>query len=350
MSIILFFIVLAILILSHEFGHFIVAKKSGIRVDEFGFGFPPRIFKFKKKETIYSINLFPIGGFVKIYGEEGQDKSDPRSFASKPAKIKALVISAGVLFNLLLAWFLITGGYIIGTPMSVSSVPPGAEIKDPKIFILQVQEGTSAELAGLKMGDQLIDFKSVKEVQDFINKNKGQKTDIRYQRGKDIFVVSVTPSANPEEGKGALGIAMDEIGIVKLPWHRSFWEGVKTTYELIITVATAIFYFFYDLIRGLAGIEQVIGPVGIVGTTGTVAKLGFSYLLNFIALLSINLAIINFIPFPALDGGRLLFLLIEKVKGSPLNPKFSNIAHSIGLIILLILMATITYKDILKLI
>lgn len=350
MSIILFIAVLAILILSHEFGHFIVAKKTGVRVDEFGFGFPPRLFKFKKGETVYSINLFPFGGFVKIYGEEGQKVDDIASFASKSSGIKAIIIAAGVLFNLILAWFLITSGYILGTPVSSSAVPQGAEIKDIKIIILQIQESTPAQSIGLRMGDQLVGFNTVKEVQDFINQNKGQEIEIRYKRGKDIFVASAVPSVSPEKGKGALGIIMDEVGIIKLPWYKSIWEGLKTTYELTIIISKALFSFISDAVKGMAGLEKVMGPVGIVGTTGTVAKLGFSYLLNFIALLSINLAIVNILPFPALDGGRLLFLLIEKIKGSPLNQRFSNISHTIGLILLLLLMLAITYKDVLRLI
>jgi len=145
MSLVLFFIVLAVLILSHEFGHFIAAKKSGIRVDEFGFGFPPRLFGFKKGGTDYSINLIPFGGFVKIHGEEGENAHDKTSFSSKSIGARALVIAAGVIFNIILAWFLISAGYMAGMPTSSGTVPAGAEINNKKVIILEVQENSPAK-------------------------------------------------------------------------------------------------------------------------------------------------------------------------------------------------------------
>ncbi|MEW5907635.1 MAG: RIP metalloprotease RseP [Patescibacteria group bacterium] len=350
MSIILFVFILALLILSHEFGHFIIAKKSGVRVDEFGFGFPPRLLKFKKGETIYSINLIPFGGFVKIYGEEGAEKQDPRSFASKPISIRALVIAAGVIFNIFLGWILISSGYMVGLPTSVSSAPAGAEISERSIIILEVRNGTPAEIADLKAGDKILGFNSIEEFQSFVAENKGREVKLNYQRGEENFSAKITPRADPPQGQGSLGISLDEIGIVKIPWYRAVWEGAKVTYNLLITIAVSIYMFVANAIKGLAGFEQVLGPVGIVTVTGTVAKMGFAYILNFVALLSINLAIINILPFPSLDGGRLLFLAIEKIKGSPVNPKISGIIHSIGLALLLILMLAITYHDIMRLI
>lgn len=355
MSVIIFIAVLAVLILSHELGHFIVAKKSGVRVDEFAFGFPPRLFKFKKGETLYSINLLPIGGFVKIHGEDGDSghatsEMDPRSFTSKSFGIKAMIISAGVIFNIFLAWFLISLGFMVGLPTSASAVPPGAEIKDVSVVILQVQEDSVAQKAGLQMGDRLIDFKTVEDARNFILANKGKEIEIKYKREDEILNVLAVPDPNPQEGKGALGILMDEVGALKLPFCRAVWEGLKTTINLTIAISIAIGQFIYDAFRGLAGFEQVSGPVGIATAAGSAANLGFAYLLSFIALLSVNLAVLNIIPFPALDGGRLLFLLIEKIKGSPVSYKVSSIVHTIGLIVLLLLMLSITYKDILKLI
>ncbi len=350
MSVILFIVVLAVLILAHEFGHFIVAKKSGMRVDEFGIGFPPRLLKFKRGETLYSINLIPFGGFVKIHGEEGQEKNDPRSFASKSISVRSAVIAAGVIFNIILAWILISAGFMIGMPTSVSSVPAGAQITDKKVVILDVQKNSPAESAGLKSGDRLAGFDSVGAAQKFISENKRQEIELKYQRGNENFSAKLIPRLNPPEGQGAIGIMMDDIGVVSVPWYRAVWEGLKLTCQLAIAIAAAIFNFIIDAIKGISGMDQILGPVGIVTVTGTVAKLGLAYVLNFMAILSINLAIINIIPFPALDGGRLLFLLIEKIKGSPISPKVSGIAHGIGLAILLILMLAITYKDILRLV
>lgn len=353
MSFLLFLLVLGVLILSHEFGHFLVAKKNGIKVEEFAFGFPPRLFKFKKGETVYSINLIPFGGFVKIYGQDDSGKpessQDPRSFASKSGLVKAGVLLAGVFFNLLLAWLLISLGLIVGLPTSVSSVPPQAEIKDVRIAIIDVARNSPAENAGLKAGDELIAFSTIEEFQNFIANNKGKEMEIRYQRGEEIFSAKLVPRISPPVGQGAIGVAMDMVGILKLPWYSASWEGLKMTCNLTISIAWTIFSFIASAFRGLVGLEGVMGPIGIVGATGTVAKLGFSYLLGFIALLSINLAILNIIPFPALDGGRLLFLLIEKIKGSPINPRFSSIVHGVGMALLLILMLAITYRDILRL-
>ncbi|TSD02479.1 MAG: regulator of sigma E protease, partial [Parcubacteria group bacterium Athens0714_24] len=162
--------------------------------------------------------------------------------------------------------------------------------------------------------------------------------------------VKLVPRKNPPQGQGAIGIAMDEAGTLKLPWYKALPYAAKFTYQLTIAIAVATYSFIVDAFRGLAGFDQVMGPVGIAGATGAAAKMGFSYLLGFISMLSINLAIINILPFPALDGGRILFLLIEKIKGSPVSERFSSIAHAVGLALLLVLMLAITYRDILRLI
>lgn len=354
MSIILFFAVLAVLILSHEFGHFIVAKKNGIRVDEFGFGFPPRLFKFQKGETIYSVNLIPFGGFVKIYGEDGStslpQEADSRSFASKSIGVRAMVIAAGVIFNLILAWLLFSSGLIMGLPASTSAFPGAKEVKNIKVTIIEVAKNSPAESGGLKPSDEILGFSKIEDVKNFIDQNKGREIEIKYKRGEEVYFAKVAPRENPPLDQGAIGIAMDEVGVVRLPWYQAPWEGLKMTFKMTVSITVAIFYFIINVVKGLAGLEGMVGPVGIVSVTGAAAKLGFAYLLSFTAFLSINLAVINIIPFPALDGGRLLFLMIEKIKGSAVSPRFSSITHSIGLILLLILMFAITYRDILKLI
>ena len=349
MTIILFLITLAILILSREFGHFIVAKKSGVRVDEFGFGFPPNIAKFKKGETTYSLNLIPFGGFVKIHGEEGQDAQDTRSFGSKPIWTRSLIISAGVIFNIALAWILITAGFFVGMPVGVSSAPKGAEIKNQKVVILQIAKNSPAETAGILAGDELIGFSQVEEVSNFINQNAGKEIEIKYKRNGEILSANITPRVNPPKGEGAIGIAMDGVGTVKLPIHRAIIEGAVMTYNIVIGTAVSLFGFVVGAIKGTVGLSAISGPIGIAGIAGSAAKFGFVYFLSFIAFLSINLAIINILPFPALDGGRLLFLLIEKIKGSPVSPKISSVVHGAGMAILLTLMLVITYRDILKL-
>lgn len=349
MSIILFLIVLAVLILSHELGHFLIAKKSGVRVDEFGFGFPPKIAKFKKGETAYSLNLIPFGGFVKIHGEEGGGADDPRSFGSKPIWTRSLIISAGVIFNVALAWILIIAGFSLGMPVGVSSAPKGAEIKNQKVVILEVAKNSPAESAGILAGDELAGFLRVDDARNFINQNAGKEIEIKYKRNTETLSAKLTPRTNPPAGEGAIGIAMDEIGTVKLPIYKAVVEGTKMTYNVIVGTAVSLFYFVIGAIKGTVGLGAIAGPVGIAGIAGSAAKFGFVYFLSFIAFLSVNLAIINILPFPALDGGRLLFLLIEKIKGSPVSPKISSVVHGAGMAILLTLMLMVTYRDILKL-
>ncbi len=378
MTIVIFIAVLAVLIFTHELGHFIFAKKAGLRVDEFGFGFPPRLFGAQRQKngkwrfilgrkkgdeadegnTIYSVNSIPLGGFVRIYGEEGGGSEDKRSFSGQPIYIRALVLIAGVFFNLLLAWPILTAVFMMGAPVSVESDISGGNFTEKGVMILQVQENTPAEEIGLETGDyllrlvasdnEILEVSSVKEVQGFISRHAGTEIQIEYLRGMGKKSVMAIPSLNPEEGKGHLGILMDKVGMLKLPFYKAVWEGLKTTVNLVGITAEAFADFFVDLFGERKMIAQVAGPVGIAGIVSGAAQSGFVYILQIVALLSINIALINFFPFPALDGGRLLFLLFELIKGKPISQKTSNIAHNMGFAILIILMLIITYRDILK--
>lgn len=336
MIVLLFVAVLAVLILSHELGHFIFAKFSGTKVEEFGLGFPPRIFGVKKGETIYSLNWIPFGGFVKIFGEDSKEKKSG-SFSSKPAYVRAMILAAGVFFNLLLAWILLSVVYTTGAPMPVDDNAAGA------VTILEVQPGSSAEGAGLVAGDKILGFNTTKEVQDFISANKGREIDLKFLRGKDEMVVVVTP--NP-----ILGIIMEKIGIVSLPAYKAVWEGAKDTVFLTVTITKLFGTLIVDIFKGGSLAGQVRGPVGIVGIVGDVAGIGFVYVVQFVALFSINLAVLNLIPFPALDGGRLLFLAIEAIRRKPINQKFFQWANAAGFAVLILLMLLVTYRDIIRLI
>ncbi len=359
MTIIIFFAILAVLILSHELGHFIFAKINKVRVEEFAFGFPPKIFSFRRGETVYSLNLIPFGGFVKIYGEEGQGREDKKSFSAKPLYIRAIILIAGVFFNLLLVWPLLTTSYLVGTPVSVENNDiSGGILSNKAVMIVQVQEKTPAEAAGLKAGDYLFSFTSgreilrisvPKEAQDFIVEHAGTEIKIDYLRGGKEFSVKATPLLNPEAGKGSLGIAMDYVADLKLPFYRAVWEGLKTTVNLIGVVGKAFVSFFIDIFSKREGLAQVGGPVRIFSIVADASQSGFIFILQLIALLSVNLALINIFPFPALDGGRLLFLLIEFFKGKPISQKTAAITNNIGFTILILLMLLITYRDILRL-
>jgi len=363
MSVLIFIIILVILILAHEFGHFIVAKRSGIRVDEFGIGFPPKIFGKKFRETEYSINWIPFGGFVKIFGEDmeeeaisGQDRE--RSLISKPKYIQVAVIAAGVFFNILLAWILISIGFMSGLPAPVS-MAEGGKMENAHLTVIAVGQDTPAEKADLRPGDHIIalatetaalqDEVTPDAVSLFISEYGDEQIAILYERAGESGTVFVSPEEGILEGRFAIGITMDTIGILTLPPHKAIWEGAKTT----IGLTEAIIVGFAGLIKGAfanggASLAAVTGPVGIIGLVGDASDFGFVYLLGFTAFISINLAIINLIPFPALDGGRLLFILIEAIKGTPIRPSVARAANTIGFLLLIILMLVVTYNDMVK--
>ena len=354
MSIILFLIVLAVLVLAHELGHFLVAKYAGVKVDEFGFGFPPKLFSVKRGETVYSINAIPFGGFVNMEGEDGtvDPQKFPRSFASKSALSKTFIIVAGVVFNLILAWFLIAVNLGIGMPTQTEIVPESERQNITKeIIITQIASESPASLAGIKTGDKILGYASVEDFQRFVKIHQGEDVKIYYNRdGKKNWVV-VNARKNPPSGQGALGVSLEESVFLKYPWYKTPLKSLVITSSFTWLTVKGLYGFIAGAISGAGGgFSEVVGPVGIVTMTGAVAKLSFSYLLGFTALLSINLAILNILPFPALDGGRLLFIIIEKIRKKPLNQKAVGWAHSIGFGLLIVLMLAVTYKDIARLI
>lgn len=353
----IFLAVIAVLVLSHEFGHFIFAKVRGVRVDEFGFGFPPRIFGMKFGETLYSINLLPFGGFVKIYGEDTTEAaSDPRNFASRSFSDRFWIIFAGVLMNMLLAYLLFTFGHILGLP-SVVDESNAAYAKDAVVRIVEVVPGSPAETSGIKLGDAIrsvaygtetLDVQNIQQVQDFIKSHTGRQILLTLEREQEELILAVTPRENPAPGEGAVGIAMLKTGIVKTPIWKAPWEGLKTTYYATRGVGEGLALFFGNLFRGIF-MEEVSGPVGIAQAAGQAGRLGFIYLLHLTALMSVNLALLNLLPIPALDGGRIFFLLIEKIRGTPLNIRVTQMVHAVGFVALIALMLLITYRDIAKL-
>lgn len=364
MSILIFIIILLVLVLAHEFGHFFTAKKFGIRVDEFGFGFPPRLFGFKKGDTEYTFNLLPIGGFVKIFGENPNDENNTdgsdkqRNFMHKPKYQQALVLVAGVLANFLLAWLLFSFGFISGLPTSVDSRYESGELIDVHLAVISVMPDSPAEKVGLKPGDRITSIKLGNDYTEYVNPEtvksfvaQGEELEIGYRRKQnntDNFL-KITPVLNPE-GIPMIGIAMDQVGIARLSFFRAFGAGLMLTVKAVLGTAQGLFNLILDGLRGKGNLASVTGPVGLVGVVGDAYDFGFVYLLSFAALISANLSIINLLPFPALDGGRLFFLLIEKIKGSPINPKIANVANLTGFVLLLLFMLLITYHDIVKLI
>lgn len=379
LTIITFIIVLSLLIFVHELGHFMTARKFGIRAEEFGFGFPPRAFGFYKNsqgkwkfvggnkqiedapDTIYSVNWIPLGGFVKIKGEDG-DSTDPDSFAGKPIWQRTAVLSAGVTMNILLAIILISIGLMVGTRQSSDSLDKGAIVIEQGgqgVQITEVISNSPAQKAGLVFGDivETINgqqFNDVESLKTFVNKNVGQELDYKVKRGSQTLDFKIKPEIIKETGAGGVGIALNQLSdteLVRYPWYLAIWYGIKQTLLLTWIILVAFYELIKNLIlgHGLNGAE-VAGPVGIAKMTGQVARLGFSYLLQFTAMLSINLAIINFLPIPALDGGRVLFLIIEKIKGRPVKRELEAIIHNVFFIILVTLMLFVAGREVIDLI
>jgi regulator of sigma E protease len=375
LTVLVFIIILGLLIFVHELGHFLVARRSGIRVDEFGFGFPPRIAgivrdkktgkinfilgsrRTRQENTVYSLNWIPLGGFVRIKGEEGGSENEPDSFSGKPAWTRIKVLAAGVLMNFLLGWILLSIVFMIGAPQAADSVQ--GDLRGQRIQISQVVEDSPADAAGLKIGDEISgcqsphprceeEFSSSSDLQEVVADFKGKELVLSAKRGKDIFSATVVPRADYPENQGPLGVSLVETVIVSFPWHEAIVKGLIATLSIIALIFSAIF----DIVRGLLGAEKVVvdiaGPVGIAYLTKQVTYLGLVYIMQFAALLSINLGIINGLPFPALDGGRIIFIAIEKIKGSPVSRKVENFMHTVGFALLIALMILVTFRDIIR--
>ncbi len=362
MTAIIFLIVLAILIFVHELGHFILARWNGIRVDEFKIGFGPRLISWGKGETKYGLNLIPFGGYVKIYGENpdedsisGADKD--RSFVNKNRFQQVSVLVAGVFFNFLFAWLLYSLVFMTG----ITATPDGFEkhadqFKNERIIITYVNVGSPADLAGLKVGDVIktIDSRvtpTVEAIQNSINSSQGKDIKLRYDRKGALEIeTSIVPVSGIVEDKYAIGIAMNKVVDMKLSFFESIYEGGYYTLFMMKETTLGLSDFFANIFKGTANFADVAGPIGIAGIVGDAADMGLTYLLMITALISINLGIINLLPFPALDGGRVLFVLIEGIIRRRIKPKYFNAVNTVGFILLMILMVVVTYKDVVKLI
>lgn len=358
MSVIIFLIVLGVLIFVHELGHFLVAKKSGIRVDEFAVGFPPQIFSFTKGGTKYALNLIPFGGYVKIYGENAEDESvDPNakdSFVNKNPWIQAAVLVAGVTFNIIFAWFLFLIVLMAGSPTIVDQTNRDF-IKDAKVTITEIHENSPAKTAGLKAGDKIISVNdisgsdvTVQKVQDIIATSKSP-VKFGIERINQKTEITINPVKGIVADKQAIGVGLEEIGNYSLPIHKAFLQSFVMTSNATQMIAVNLVQFLGKAVTGHASLNEVSGPVGIVGIVGEAASFGFIYLLSFTAFISINLAVLNVLPLPALDGGRLVMVLIEGVSKRKIKPSIVNWVNGIGFLVLILLMIVITVNDVIKL-
>ncbi len=346
-----------------------LARWNGIRVDAFKIGFGPKLFAWKRGETEYGLNLIPFGGFVKIHGENpdedsinGPDKE--RSFVHKNRWRQASVLVAGVLFNFLFACLL----YIIVFNIGVTATKDGFEkyakyFTNDRIMITDVGADSPAKKAGIMVGDVIDNIRvmsvtkpvdqlvTVQYIQNTIASSSGNNIQLFITRGGKHQSVDVTPMSGLNvAGKYAIGIAMQDVSDLKLPFFTSIYEGCHYTVVMIEGTAVGLYTFVTNIFRGTANFSDVTGPIGIAGIVGNAASLGITYLLMITALISINLGVINLIPFPALDGGRTLFVAIEGITRRRIPVKFFNIVNIVGFSLLMLLMVVVTFKDIMRLI
>lgn len=361
-TIIIFVLVLGVLVFVHELGHFLVARKSGMVVEEFGFGFPPRLVGLQKidkkwkiigvkapdpEHTVYSINWIPFGAFVRIRGENG-DSIDEKSFTRGKWWKRFSVLVAGVFMNVLMAWALFSLGLAIGVPAGdIAEVPKYATYNDVQARISDVRAGLPADRAGLLAGDAItavnsIPVKTPEEVQSIVANNAGKEITLNIKRGQELLQLKVTPENGLVEGRAVVGMQLALVGTLKYAWYYAPIAGVQVTAQQLAGIAKGL----YGLITAGVGIKDIAGPAKIAQYTGQAAKLGFGYLLQFSAFLSLNLAVLNILPFPALDGGRVLFLIIEKIRGRALNKNFEQWANAVGFLVLLLLVAVVTVNDV----
>lgn len=346
-TVISFLVIIFVLTLAHELGHFLTAKASKIRVDEFAIGFPPRLFSIKRGETAYSLNAIPLGGYVKMAGEEDPDVAG--SLASKNIAVRILVLSSGSLMNLLLPLLL----------FSIAFMVPHDVLNEP-VMVREVAPDSPAERAGIRPGDTILRvngqvINSRFDLARFVQLYLGKEMKILVEHDDGTTdLAPVTPRWQPPEGEGAIGIAFDvEAALANgtvTRQHEPFWRaipiGVRSCIQTLVIIKNGLF----SMISGTETLE-LTGPVGIAQITGEIARAGMSPLLEFAAFLSINFAIINIFPLPALDGGRIAFVLLEWVRrGKRIQPKTEGLIHMIGFALLMVFFVAITYQDIVRIV
>lgn len=358
-TILIFVLVLGVLVFVHELGHFLAAKRGGVRVDEFGFGFPPRIFGKKWRGTLYSLNWIPLGGFVKIKGVAGDDEQahsdtkDPDSFGSKSYSRKLLILFAGIGMNCVLAAFLFSIVYMVGFHTTPESIDSYAKVHSSELVIAQVIQDGPAQRAGLQAEDVVttVNGKNITTTdafQEIVESTQPSQTvtiEVMRDEQTQQFTVPVETIRNENKEFPGVGVGLQESVVVSYPWYMAIWNGITTTGKMIGLIFMALLGIFTTLFtQGSVG-ESVSGPVGIAVLTGQVAQLGITSLLQFMAVLSINLAIFNLLPIPALDGGRIIFVILEAIRRKPVDQRIEAIVHNVGFIVLLLLVVLVTLKD-----
>lgn len=344
MDLLIFLLTLSLLVFVHEAAHFLAAKRSGVEIDEFGFGLPPRLWGRKVGGTIYSLNLLPIGGFVRLKGESGEIMGfgDRGSFSRASRRNRSLIIVAGVLGNLLLAYFIFSLLFLVGYPGFSGHV-----------IVEEVNGGSPAETAGLKGGDvvRFVDGQVVKGVDELvavIDKKRGQSVGLVLERESQLVETEATPRLDPPSGQGPLGVRLGMKGGIAYEKPPIFLVPVRALVEVGRSLYLVVIGF-YSMIRTLLAFDVPQGVTGIVGIyklSSEAAGIDWRVFLQFVALLSVNLAVFNILPLPALDGGRLLFVFLEKIFRRRISAGIENAVNNLGLAFFILIFVLITLHDI----
>jgi len=353
--IVIAFLSLMGLIILHELGHFILAKKFGVKVEEFGIGYPPRIFGKKIGDTIYSLNLLPFGAFVKMPGEIG-DKDNKNSFSHQAVWKRAIIAFGGVLSFWVIAAILFSIVFSIGAQVVVDD-SQGGNIMNPKVQVAGISLDSPAEKAGLKVGDTirkiefngaLTEVSKVTDIQDFTNQHLGQELSLTIERGKETFFLKLTPRVSPPEGEGPVGISLVRTAIKSYPWYQAPWQGIVSTANMTVIIIQGYGQAIKNVIIGVPSGVQMTGPIGIFQMLSQAGQLGVAYFVQFVGMIAIYMAIFNFLPIPAVDGGKLMFLLIEAIRRKPIPEKVEQNITAVFFMALLLLMVFVTVKDIIR--
>ncbi|KKQ95259.1 MAG: Membrane-associated zinc metalloprotease [candidate division CPR2 bacterium GW2011_GWC1_39_9] len=352
-NILSFIFVFGLIVFVHEFGHFFMARRAGCRIDEFGFGFGPKLFGWKKGETKYAIKLFPIGGYVKIYGEEGgEDTNNPKSFASKTPLQKFSILIAGVTMNFILAIVILTGIFIVGfKPLIPQNYNLPGIIDNQKVLIQGVAESSPAQKAGIEGGWEVKSVNGKKAGNSLVfagmvNEKVGQPIDIVLQKDGQTKEFRIIPERDDKIYK--IGVYLEDSGTIRAPFYLAPVDAIIWSWDLGKLTIVGFYQFFEQLFTSFSVAENVTGPVGIYKATGAIAYMGFDYLMQFTAIISLTLAIMNLLPIPALDGGHIFILGLEKITKRKLDEKAKNTAALVGFSLLILLMIIITWKDLIR--
>ncbi|MDD5145002.1 MAG: site-2 protease family protein [Candidatus Pacebacteria bacterium] len=356
-TILIVFLSIISLLVIHEFGHFIVAKRFGVRVEEFGVGYPPRLFGKKLGGTLYSVNLLPFGAFVRVPGEIGEG-GNPGSFSGKPVWQRMLIVAAGALSFWIVASILLTFTFMIGVPQAISDDEEGPLI-DPRVQIVALNPGSPAKDAGIRIGDIVRQIKSngssfeiekVKEVQDLADIHRGKEITLTIQRGSEMLDVNLVPRVSPPIGEGSMGVALARTSLKSYSIWQAPKEALLSTVDLTKQIVLGWYGVLVSLFSG-QGVPKGVEFVGIIGIGSMMTQafqVGISYFLQYIALISLYLAVMNILPIPALDGGKIIFLVIEKLKGGPVNRKVEQGITTFFFMSMLVLMVWVMIKDIIR--